>query len=435
MKHNRWLGLILGALLVVALACPVLADVAPLETEAPAQTEAPAAEATPEATPAAIQAPLTADTVLAVVNGVDLTYADIKPYYEALQQTYSAQVDITDAKVAQILKAAAIDNTARMRVVLDKGREKGLDQIADEKRQQIEATADSAYQNALSSVKGMFAKEGVAEEEQLKNAEAYLTSMGYTKEMMLEQYLMSDLYTTTMNGITEGLSVTDEQLRQLYDEKVAAAKDSYQATPGQYDTDALGGGAVYYTPEGVRAVKHILVKMDTAEGQQLKAYQAELQGLPEGDEKRAELEGKIKAIEDVYRPKLDEIQAKIDAGEDFQALIDEYGEDPGMKAGSAYAEGGYPVSQGSMTYDPPFTAAALALANVGDVSAPALGSYGYHFVRYDHELTAGPVAFDSVKAALSEMALAEKKTALQTEVLAQWTQDAGVQMFPERFTE
>lgn len=70
--------------------------------------------------------------------------------------------------------------------------------------------------------------------------------------------------------------------------------------------------------------------------------------------------------------KAEEVLAKIEAGEDFEALISEYGEDPGQPAQ------GYYFTTGQMVQE--FEDAAFALQE-GAVSGIVETSYGYHIIK------------------------------------------------------
>jgi peptidyl-prolyl cis-trans isomerase SurA len=79
------------------------------------------------------------------------------------------------------------------------------------------------------------------------------------------------------------------------------------------------------------------------------------------------------------RKKIEEIYAKVKAGENFEELASTYSDDPGSngKGGVLPAFG-----SGSTTrMVPEFEEAAFALKNNGDVSAPVLTDYGYHIIK------------------------------------------------------
>ncbi len=89
-----------------------------------------------------------------------------------------------------------------------------------------------------------------------------------------------------------------------------------------------------------------------------------------------------------------------------------------MQAGAA-TENGYYVAAGA-SYDQAFLDAALALGEVGDVSDPVLGSYGYHIIRYEADVPSGAVDFDSVKEAVGSDALKAAQQTAFTTALDEW---------------
>ncbi len=70
----------------------------------------------------------------------------------------------------------------------------------------------------------------------------------------------------------------------------------------------------------------------------------------------------------------DEVYEKAVAGEDFDGLVADYGEDPGMVNNTV----GYYFTYGQMVSE--FEEASFAL-EVGEISEPVLTSYGYHIIK------------------------------------------------------
>ena len=98
-------------------------------------------------------------------------------------------------------------------------------------------------------------------------------------------------------------------------------------------------------------VKHILIKTIDDEGQTLDAAGVEAAG----DRAR-------------------ELVAQLDAGADFDALMEEHGEDPGMEN----MPEGYVIDQ-AVSFDPAFLQPAFALEE--DAYGLTLGSSGYHIIK------------------------------------------------------
>ena len=98
------------------------------------------------------------------------------------------------------------------------------------------------------------------------------------------------------------------------------------------------------------------------------------------------------------QPTVDEVLEKIDAGEDFDALIEQYGQDPGMETSPA-KEDGYPVSADSTNWVTEFRDAAMALENVA-IDIRIGSEYGIHIIKYVSDAAEGEVGLDAVREAL-----------------------------------
>ncbi len=402
-------------------------------TETAAPQAVPQETAAPEAT-SAPQPPLTPETVLATVNGQDVTYTQVSKYFNMMRQTYAQQMDMNDPEVIKLLKEVSTNYAVTERLILQKAHELGLDQFTEEQIQDFKKQADEAFEQAVtSSIPRFYTIEG--EDAQRKAAEEYLNTNGFTPETVAEQIQEGEAYKRVLESVSGGIQVSDEDLRASYDQKVEEAKAKYAQDKGQFDMDSMYGAEIWYTPEGVRAVKHILVMMDQAQAAELKTVLEQLAGLPEGDAGRAELEKKKEELLVGIGPRLDEIQQKITAGEDFQALIDQYGEDPGMREGAPNRETGYYLNDATKVFEMPFTQAALALGKPGDVSEPVLASRGYHIIRYDHDVPSGPVDFETVKESLRAAELDAKKQQAESDALTKWQAEAKTELFLDRFTE
>ena len=105
-------------------------------------------------------------------------------------------------------------------------------------------------------------------------------------------------------------------------------------------------------------------------------------------------EAKAKAYANIDG-RADEILAEIANGADWDALMAEKTEDPGMQSGSDTAETGYAVCVNMSGFDSDFVNAAMALENIGDTSGKiASDLYGYYIIKYVADVEEGPVALD-----------------------------------------
>ncbi len=107
--------------------------------------------------------------------------------------------------------------------------------------------------------------------------------------------------------------------------------------------------------------------------------------------------------EEIAKQKIDEIAAKLKAGEDFAKLADEYSEDPGnVKDGKKQGGDLGWFTKGRMVQE--FEKAAFAL-EPGKVSEPVKTFYGYHLIKVDQ---LGKNASPADKAALKKQILDQK---------------------------
>ena len=122
----------------------------------------------------------------------------------------------------------------------------------------------------------------------------------------------------------------------------------------------------------------------------------------------------------------DAVLASLDEeGADWQAIMDEKNQDPGMKNN----EKGYAVAADMTGFDSAFVEAAMALEKPGDHSGKVRGSsYGYYIIRYDSDEAEGPVALDSVKDSISSSLLSTKQNEVYNTQVNQWVEEAGIKV-------
>ena len=87
------------------------------------------------------------------------------------------------------------------------------------------------------------------------------------------------------------------------------------------------------------------------------------------------------------KSKAEEIYAKVKAGENFDQLMKEHSEDPGLEGN----EDGYTFGAGEMV--PEFEEAAFAL-EPGQISEIVESSFGYHIIKMEEKLEGGYMPLD-----------------------------------------
>ena len=172
---------------------------------------------------------------------------------------------------------------------------------------------------------------------------------------------------------------------------------------------------------------------------ELEAAAPDLQAALEAAQ--ADLDAKTAAAEQAkadafaaVQPTVDEVMAKIAAGEDFDALMEQYNTDPGMQREPGKTNG-YAICAGYTPFETAFVDAAMALEKIGDVTEPvASDSYGYYIIRYQSDIEEGEVALDDVRAVIEPEVLSDKQDTTYDDTVKQWTSEANVKTYIERLS-
>ena len=156
-------------------------------------------------------------------------------------------------------------------------------------------------------------------------------------------------------------------------------------------------------PEGYRFCKHILIKK-----------------AEEGDT--------TKNVNQI----VEEVKVKLADGVDFDKLVEEYGEDPGMKE-EPYKTEGYLISENTLDkYYDGFGIAAISLKNIGDVSNPVETEAGYHFIQYTSDAEVKDTPFEDVKQAITDKLTEDEKVAIYNDCLAKWKEEIKIEKYYDR---
>ena len=287
-----------------------------------------------------------------------------------------------------------------------------------------------------------------------------MEELGITEDLITESARETLLMSKLKDYVVKDVAVTDEEIQAEFDSRVESAKTNYQTNLSSYGSSVNNGTTVYYAPAGYRYVKHILrafpeetktaisdlttqITAKTTEIANLDTSIADLgeDAAADNEEKAAllaqkeqaetekaaleqELSDTQAAAYEALTPVAEEILAKIAAGEDFDSLMEEYGEDPGMQS-SPKKETGYVVCEGFTSFDPAFTEAAMSLANIGDTTGAVQGQSGIHIIKYVGDVAEGPVALDTVKDTISATLLTTKQNEAYTAQMEGWVADSN----------
>ena len=391
-------------------------------------------------------------------------------YMAYLYSAYGYNFDPTSESAIEDARKSVIDSFKAELVSKAKIAEMGLE-LTEEDLAAVQKEAEETYQSNLDFVlSSNYADSSLSDEEKNEQAKAYLEETGYTMESVLENARETKLHEKLRAEVIKDVTVSEEEVEADYASKVASAKETYEGHADSWTTAANNGSTLYYTPAGVRFVKQILVRFTeedqtkiseanqkvtdaqakvtaaeskttdaqailddenateedktaaqadlTAAQEELTAAQAEVTAA------QTEASGVLEAAFANIDTAADQILEELSVGADWDTLMADKTQDPGMQSGVT-AERGYAVSADMTSFDSAFVQAAMALEKVGDVSGKIRGnSYGYYIIKYVGDAVEGPIALDEVKETISSSLLSTKQNDTYNSQLQAWVDAA-----------
>ena len=405
---------------------------------------------------------LTADTVVATLNGENLLWGAVEANYNSLVSQYSSYYDMSDPANVELFRAVAQENAIMEALLKQKAVELGLSELSAEEHATAEAAAQTDWSAAIDNYLAYYYPDLTAEsaEADVAAAEAeaaqYYAEGGYDLDVLTAEYKKYMVLDKVQQLMIQDVTVTDEDVEGYYQELVAADKELYEndvaaylAYNSQVDMMAMYAAMygtasdmdyAWYKPEGFRAVRHILLLVDEElmnTYTDLQARFEEQQAGAEGETATTEApvteeqvnEAKA-AIFASLADKIEEINQKYVEGVDFDELISTYAvdqngsaTDPGMLSNPYYE-----VSAASDTvYVKEFVEASMSIPEVGGISAPYLSSFGVHIVKYLHDIPGGPVEMTpEQRQAMSAELLSHKQNDAYSAQVEQWMSEASL---------
>lgn len=236
---------------------------------------------------------------------------------------------------------------------------------------------------------------------------------------------LSDEEIDELSGLQSQIEDVQTELDAIAEEEAAAAEET--PSPDASDVPAAedGGtedGAAIDTGVDPDVQENAVPETDGKSKDELLAEKADL------EQQISDLKAKF-AVQ--LQPKVDEIMARISAGEDFEKLVEEVGEDPGMLTEPGKTQGYY-VTADSELWDPEFTQTAMAIPAIGSIGVSGVANNGIHIIRYMTDVTPGAVPYETLKSAIEETALTDAKNAYYDEQKAEWVTQANLKTYPDR---
>lgn len=348
-----------------------------------------------------------ADTVIAVVNGEQLLESEYLVYENQYLQTYAnAGCDVNDETIKAYLQDVAL--TAAIQEMLIRQDMTAHDCFSFDAETEAWLTREgkAAYEAALAETGEMLREQLGMESDvdMLPYAMTYAKTIGVTEADYINVYRNQYANINYYHWLLTDNPVTDEDVQTAYNERVEASRVKYEHDAAAFETDMYAGEEVWYRPEGYRGVLRILL---AAEG--------------------STAEAKLASVQTV----VDEIYAKLNAGESFQTLMAAY-DTTGIVNQQDLMAVGYQVHRDSVIWDEAFVAAAFSeeMAQPGCWSQPLVSERGVFILYYLADYEAGPITMsDDVYDTLAYILYSERGQEAANARLQQLMDSADVTLY------
>ena len=368
-------------------------------------------------------------TVLASAydGALTVTLGEIREEYDQMLEMYVSyytqygySVDEYDTELQEAVAQETVYNEMSQKVAARYAEDHGY-VLTGERDAEILAQAEATMDNMREYYESYLAYYGYEGEELTKIVDEELAASGYSVDYLVKTGRLSDVLEFLYAMATENTTITDEEVRAAFDAKVEEAKTSY-ADVDTFIQAYLNEEDILYTPENVRRMQCIYIALEAesdAEATESEATESEATEA-EATESEAKDISEMTGLE-----KAEAVLALIKSGASFDEVMAQYNEDASTEEQLAL---GYPVAEGCTTYGDAFTAGAMALQSVGDVSDVVTTDFGYFIFRYAEDLTAGPADFEARKETETAEALDAKKSEDYSAFVNAMLDEANIEM-------
>ena len=356
------------------------------------------------------------DEPAAEFNGGVVTVAEASAAYEMLRPYYE-MLGMTNEE-AEGAKLDLLDSLIEEKILESKAREAGIFELTAQDRSEMEARVQAEYEDNLEYYMAFRFDESKSDREVREETIAYLEENGYSYADLLAQAEKEAWKDRLYDHVTADLSISDAELHAFYEEQLVSAEMIYSANYAEYEADCEAGRTILWHPDGVRRVQMLVVPFDLDQ----QATYSDIQAmLAAGDSSQlTKLDQLYREMEGDGRKLLDQLHT----GADFAALFAEWGY--GKPDGEC-------IASDSSIFGDEIRDAAMALADIGDVSGLVRCDAGLCILRYAADVQAGAVSFEQISEELRANYAEELKMSRYNSTVMQWVSEANAKYYPEKF--
>ena len=366
--------------------------------------------------------------VVAEFDGGQLLSSEFIPEYND-QLTNAVFGGYNTDELGDSLLQSVLSDMVTDKIIAAKAEALGLTQLTAEEQAQIEKEAAESYELQLEDYLSE-PEEGAEDDPEARRAaaaQAMETDSGVTLASItaeLKQNLWAQKY---FDYVVKDVSVSDEEVQTYYNELLEDQKGLFREYPEEFEYAHLVGEAIVFRPEGYRAVRDILIPFESSADAE--AASDLMEQLEDGPVEAVQVQ--LEALFAPLEAKAQEVQEKLNAGQSFDSLMDEYGCSDDLAEEPLRTEGYY-VSENSFVNSLEFVQGSLMLDQPGQVSAPLRSMFGIHLVQYVGDVPSGEVPLSEAADAVRAEALAMRQSDYYEAQRDALLEQANVKYYPER---
>jgi len=372
--------------------------------------------------------------IVAKIDGENVTKSEYIESWVNVKDNYGITQDILDnpehTEQLDDLRKNVLESVVSQKITKMELENLGFYELSQEEHNTVKSQVDVFMENVLASKQSEMMTElgeDYTEKDYVKAVNKYtqlaLEENGFDEEFIKDYYTQELVMEKAENELID-LTVTDEDLSELFNQRVEADKEEFAdlAVYEYYTTQ--GGYTPHYVPEGLRMVRHVLIAFSDETMSKIQ----ELRTAGSDDEADKLIETELESIYDEAIGVLNDLNAGTIT---FDTAILNFNDDPGMEQ----SPDGYQMSLDSASYVQEFTDAGMALKKIGDISELVATDFGYHILEYASDVESGPIDFETVKDTLLEEALAGKQEEGWIALVDEWSAKYEIEYFYENLIE
>ena len=213
---------------------------------------------------------------------------------------------------------------------------------------------------------------------------------------------------------TKDITVTDDEVKEKYEYELEVQTNNIVQQPSAIEQNLLFGAQILYYPQGYMYARHILV-----------SFEAATRGAAAIEYVNGNISEYNRIINEAVptvQARVEEIQSKLAAGEDFATVMEQYSDDKTLNE-EPYFTNGFLIGSYSQFDITEYLDAVATLEHAGDISDPVPTYMGVYIIECVKPL-GGPVPLEDVWESLRNTMIEQKKAYTWSSLGESWIEQA-----------